>query len=456
MITNVGPGAPGAGRHDRAGRRGEGGADRRAAERRRLRRAGGRGGAAAAPAQRHPRADLRAAGAGAVDAAPPPTFVPSRSSGTRAGCAPRSRSGAERHARRVQLHPGPQPRQRAGGDRRRACARASLEELAEGARKVSFSEPARRGDRARAALSSSTTATTPTRSRCVPRSTTSPTCADGRDARRAVAVLGDMRELGEDAARVPPRGRRAGRRGGRRVADRGGRAWRAPTSRDTAPRATCSEAADAEAAPRRCARADRAGRRRARQGLAVGRPRARRPAHSTLSAVAAADGRDPDRGARLASDLDLPRARSSSSSCARASSASTSARKGPAEHHLKAGTPTMGGLVIFTAIAIPYLILSDRDAASLAVFGTALACAGDRLRRRLAEDREGPLARAVGARQARAAAGDRDRPVVRRDRGRRASTTRSSSGSSTARSTSAASTSCWSSSCSRARPTAST
>jgi phospho-N-acetylmuramoyl-pentapeptide-transferase len=50
--------------------------------------------------------------------------------------------------------------------------------------------------------------------------------------------------------------------------------------------------------------------------------------------------------------------------------------EGPAEHHLKAGTPTMGGLVIFTAVGIPYLILSNRDAASLAVFGTALASAG--------------------------------------------------------------------------------
>jgi phospho-N-acetylmuramoyl-pentapeptide-transferase len=50
--------------------------------------------------------------------------------------------------------------------------------------------------------------------------------------------------------------------------------------------------------------------------------------------------------------------------------------EGPAEHQLKAGTPTMGGLVVFTAIGIPYLILSDRDAASLAVFGTALASAG--------------------------------------------------------------------------------
>ena len=50
--------------------------------------------------------------------------------------------------------------------------------------------------------------------------------------------------------------------------------------------------------------------------------------------------------------------------------------EGPAEHHLKAGTPTMGGLVIFTAIGVPYLILSDRDAASMAVFGTALASRG--------------------------------------------------------------------------------
>jgi phospho-N-acetylmuramoyl-pentapeptide-transferase len=50
--------------------------------------------------------------------------------------------------------------------------------------------------------------------------------------------------------------------------------------------------------------------------------------------------------------------------------------EGPEAHHLtKAGIPTMGGLVIFTAIAIPYLILSERDTASLAVFGVALASA---------------------------------------------------------------------------------
>ncbi len=50
--------------------------------------------------------------------------------------------------------------------------------------------------------------------------------------------------------------------------------------------------------------------------------------------------------------------------------------EGPAKHHSKAGTPTMGGLIIFTAISIPYLVLSERDTQSLVVFGTAIACAG--------------------------------------------------------------------------------
>ena len=49
--------------------------------------------------------------------------------------------------------------------------------------------------------------------------------------------------------------------------------------------------------------------------------------------------------------------------------------EGPAGHHGKAGTPTMGGLVIFIAIAVPFLILSDYRWGSLAVLGTALAMA---------------------------------------------------------------------------------
>jgi phospho-N-acetylmuramoyl-pentapeptide-transferase len=49
--------------------------------------------------------------------------------------------------------------------------------------------------------------------------------------------------------------------------------------------------------------------------------------------------------------------------------------EGPEEHHEKAGTPTMGGLILFTSISIPYLVLSDRDAASMAVFGVAIGSA---------------------------------------------------------------------------------
>ena len=49
--------------------------------------------------------------------------------------------------------------------------------------------------------------------------------------------------------------------------------------------------------------------------------------------------------------------------------------EGPAGHHHKAGTPTMGGLLIFLSVSVPFLILGDYDAGSLAVFGTAIASA---------------------------------------------------------------------------------
>src|SRR3954452_2668397 len=48
---------------------------------------------------------------------------------------------------------------------------------------------------------------------------------------------------------------------------------------------------------------------------------------------------------------------------------------GPQEHHAKAGTPTMGGIIIFIAIGVPFLLLTDFDARSVGVFGTAMACA---------------------------------------------------------------------------------
>ncbi len=49
--------------------------------------------------------------------------------------------------------------------------------------------------------------------------------------------------------------------------------------------------------------------------------------------------------------------------------------EGPEGHHQKAGTPTMGGVIIFLAISIPFLILSSYDWRSVGVFGAAIACA---------------------------------------------------------------------------------
>jgi len=48
---------------------------------------------------------------------------------------------------------------------------------------------------------------------------------------------------------------------------------------------------------------------------------------------------------------------------------------GPEGHHEKAGTPTMGGIIVFLAIATPFLILTDYDWRSVGVFGAAAACA---------------------------------------------------------------------------------
>ncbi|MBK5230316.1 MAG: phospho-N-acetylmuramoyl-pentapeptide-transferase [Thermoleophilia bacterium] len=50
--------------------------------------------------------------------------------------------------------------------------------------------------------------------------------------------------------------------------------------------------------------------------------------------------------------------------------------EGPVEHHVKAGTPTMGGIIIFAAVLVPVLILTDiTRAGNAAVIGTMLACA---------------------------------------------------------------------------------
>jgi phospho-N-acetylmuramoyl-pentapeptide-transferase len=49
--------------------------------------------------------------------------------------------------------------------------------------------------------------------------------------------------------------------------------------------------------------------------------------------------------------------------------------EGPAGHHGKAGTPTMGGLVVFLAVAVPFLIVFEYHAVGVCVLATALAMA---------------------------------------------------------------------------------
>jgi len=49
--------------------------------------------------------------------------------------------------------------------------------------------------------------------------------------------------------------------------------------------------------------------------------------------------------------------------------------EGPAGHAAKAGTPTMGGLLIMVSVVVPFLILGQFDTETLAVIGTMLASA---------------------------------------------------------------------------------
>ncbi len=49
--------------------------------------------------------------------------------------------------------------------------------------------------------------------------------------------------------------------------------------------------------------------------------------------------------------------------------------EGPEGHKHKQGTPTMGGIIIMVAFAIPFLILSTRSWPSMGVFLTTVACA---------------------------------------------------------------------------------
>jgi phospho-N-acetylmuramoyl-pentapeptide-transferase len=48
---------------------------------------------------------------------------------------------------------------------------------------------------------------------------------------------------------------------------------------------------------------------------------------------------------------------------------------GPQGHHQKAGTPTMGGIIVFLGVTVCFLILTEFEWRSMGVLGAALACA---------------------------------------------------------------------------------
>jgi phospho-N-acetylmuramoyl-pentapeptide-transferase len=49
--------------------------------------------------------------------------------------------------------------------------------------------------------------------------------------------------------------------------------------------------------------------------------------------------------------------------------------EGPEGHRSKAGTPTMGGIIILISVSVPFLILSRREWQTIGVYGVAVACA---------------------------------------------------------------------------------
>ena len=101
--------------------------------------------------------------------------------------------------------------------------------------------------------------------------------------------------------------------------------------------------------------------------------------------------------------------------------------EGPQGHKTKAGTPTMGGIIIFAAIAIPFLLLSHRRLGVDRRVRRRGRVRAARLRRRLHQDRQAPVARPARADQAGGDDRDLGRAVVDRHPGGRTSRRRSSS-----------------------------
>ena len=198
------------------------------------------------------------------------------------------------------------------------------------------------------------------------RSTTSPR---SRSAAAGSPSSAGWRELGPDAAGVPPRGRARTRAGSGSSPIVGvGELARDYAADEWAP--------DPRGGGRGRRRAARRGRRGPGQGLALGRARGvrrrgpgghRRAGRGLMAPVA--DIGDVvtgaiDRGevliAGMAAMLITIFLGPKFIQFLRVREFGQQIREeGPQEHHAKAGTPTMGGLILFLAIAVPYLVLSE-------------------------------------------------------------------------------------------------
>ena len=191
---------------------------------------------------------------------------------------------------------------------------------------------------------------------------------------RRVAVLGDMLELGPDAARFHEEiGAHAGAGGVDVLVTVGplaaGMAAGYARRRRRAPRRR------RRGGGRRARRRARGARRhRAREGLARRRPRGRRAAPAQRGGGLAAVGEVLIAGtaALLICIFLSPKF---IAFLQQREFGQFIREEGPAKHHVKAGTPTMGGIIIVFSIAIPFLILSEYDWRSVGVFGALVGCA---------------------------------------------------------------------------------